>query len=436
MKKSTQEIKKAYIKDLTNKDLDANKVPSSLKRRSFLKGGSLLALASLIGGSLPLARDGASGFISSLLASELHPFSVKGKEGLIYLNDRPINAETLPQFLDDPFTKPEHLFIRNNGLPPEEKTIDLSKWELRIEGESCERPTTFKLEELKKKFKHYTYALVLECGGNNRFDVVPAVRGNQWQLGAVGCGGWTGVRLKDVLESCGIKKDAVYIGYYGADTSLSGSGEVPISRGVPMHKALEDETLIAWQYEGKDIPYMNGYPLRLVIGGWPASVAGKWLVRVVVRNKVHDGPKMGGGSYRIPCTPVAPGTKVDPAHMCILESMAVKSLITHPLTGVHTPFGKSLALRGKAWAGDLSVASMHVSINYGETWHKAKLKKPINRLAWQEWEANVSFPTKGYYEVWARATDSKGVSQPMVLGAWNPGGYNNNACHRIAVQVV
>ncbi|PAF51092.1 molybdopterin containing oxidoreductase [Helicobacter sp. 13S00401-1] len=437
MKKKTKGIHEAYAKDPIKADLDIfGREVDPLTRRGFLKKSSLIAMASVVGASIPFADKMPGGLMPALLANELHPFSVKGKDGLVYLNDKPINAETLPQFLDDPFTKPEHFFIRNNGIPPAMKDIDLSKWELRIEGESCERPTTFKLDELKKRFKHYTYALTLECGGNNRFDVVPATRGNQWHVGAVGCGRWTGVRLKDVLESCGIKKDAVYIGYYGADTSLSGNGEVPISRGVPMHKALEDETLIAWQYEGQDIPYMNGYPLRLAIGGWPASVAGKWLVRVVVRNKVHDGPKMGGGSYRIPCTPVAPGEKVDPNDMCILESMAVKSLITFPLSGVHAPLDKALALRGKAWAGDLSVSQMHVSIDYGATWHKAKLKKPINHLAWQEWEASVKFPTKGYYEVWARATDSKGKSQPMVLGAWNPGGYNNNSCHRIAVRVV
>jgi hypothetical protein len=57
-------------------------------------------------------------------------------------------------------------------------------------------------------------------------------------------------------------------------------------------------------------------------------------------------------------------------------------------------------------------------------------------LAWQRFEATVNFPKKGYYEVWARATDSEGKKQPMVLPGWNPKGYLNNACHRIAVKVV
>ena len=47
----------------------------------------------------------------------------------------------------------------------------------------------------------------------------------------------------------------------------------------------------------------------------------------------------------------------------------------------------------------------------------------------------MNFPAQGYYEVWARATDSEGRSQPMVLPGWNPKGYLNNSMHRVAVRV-
>jgi hypothetical protein len=144
---------------------------------------------------------------------------------------------------------------------------------------------------------------------------------------------------------------------------------------------------------------------------------------------------MTGTAYRVPCEPVAPGSEVPEERMCIIESMPVKSLITFPKSGVEHALGDKLALRGHAWAGDLSVSAVHLSIDFGATWHKAKLERPANRLAWQHWRASVAFPEPGYYEVWARATDSEGRSQPMVLPGWNPKGYLNNACHRIAVQV-
>jgi hypothetical protein len=98
--------------------------------------------------------------------------------------------------------------------------------------------------------------------------------------------------------------------------------------------------------------------------------------------------------------------------------------------------GKELEVRGKAWAGDLSVKEMHISVDFGATWIQAELNPPPNRLSWQSWKAKVKLPEKGYYEVWARATDSNGAMQPMVVPGWNPKGYLNNACHRIALKVI
>lgn len=431
-------IHEAYANDPIKADLEIfGREVEPTTRRGFFKKSSLLAMAAIVGSNIPFANNMPGGLIPALLANSDKPFSVEGKDGLIYLNDRPINAETPPHLLNDEFTPDKHFFIRNNGTPPELKTIDVKNWLLEISGESCKNPTTFSIDDLKSKFKHHTYALTLECGGNGRVEFNPPTKGNQWELGAVACGRWTGVRLKDVLESCGIKKDAVYIGYYGADIHLSGDPtKVVISRGVPIKKALEDEVLIAWAYEGQEIPYQNGYPLRLVIGGWPASVSGKWLNKIVVRNKVHDGEKMMGQSYRMPCEPVAPGSTVPNENMCIIESMPVKSLITFPKSGLTHSLGDKLKINGKVWAGDLSIKEMYVSIDFGGTWEKAKLNKPLNKTAWQTWETSVKFPQKGYYEVWARATDSSGKMQPMILPGWNPRGYLNNACHRIAVQVV
>ncbi len=408
-----------------------------ISRRGFLKGSGLAAMSAAIGASIPFAHLMPGGLIPAALAQTSEPFTIPGKEGLIVLNDRPINAETPAHLLDDAVTPGRYLFVRNNGTPPAMESIDLDSWTLTIGGESASREVSLTVDELKSQFEHHTYQLQLECGGNGRSEFVPPAGGNQWSVGAVGCPEWTGVRLRDVLEYAGINDDAVYVAYYGADTHLSGDPtKVPISRGVPLAKAMEDEALIAWSMNGEDIPHMNGYPLRLVIGGWPGSVCGKWLREIVIRNQVHDGPKMTGTSYRVPCTPVAPGSDVPEEDMCIIESMPVKSLVTFPRSGIEHPLGERLALRGHAWAGDLAVSAMHVSVDFGATWQPAELDPPANRHAWQRWRAEVEFPQVGYYEVWARATDTEGRAQPMVLPGWNPKGYLNNACHRIAVQAV
>ena len=115
--------------------------------------------------------------------------------------------------------------------------------------------------------------------------------------------------------------------------------------------------------------------------------------------------------------------------------MSVKSLITFPKSGIKSSVAKPLQVRGHAWAGDNRIKAVHISIDFGGTWQKAKLKKAVNRLAWQHFTAIADFPEPGYYEVWARATDDAGRAQPMLLPGWNPRGYLNNACHRIAVMV-
>jgi DMSO/TMAO reductase YedYZ molybdopterin-dependent catalytic subunit len=435
MMKQEHGLHELYAKDPQRADeLLWGRKTSAHSRRGFLKKGALALMGSVLGAEMVFAEHFPAGMIPAALLGK-ESFSIPGKHpGLVVLNDRPWNAETPPHLLDELITSADRIFVRNNGLEPQ--NIDPKTWTLTIEGESAKQKKTYTLAELKEKFTQHTYQLTLECGGNGRSEFQPPASGNQWSTGAVGCPQWTGVRLKDVLEDVGIKSDAVYIGYYGKDTHLSGDPDkVPISRGVPLSKALENESLIAWAINGEELPVMNGYPLRLVFGGWPASTSGKWLSRIVIRNQIHDGPKMGGTSYRVPCFPVAPGAKVAEEDMCIIESMPVKSLVTYPKSGGILSLGKKLTVRGKAWAGDLSVAKVEVSIDFGSSWQPARLSRPANRLAWQGWEAELSFPQKGYYEVWARATDSEGRAQPMILPGWNPKGYLNNACHRIALKV-
>jgi sulfite oxidase len=370
-----------------------------------------------------------------LALQENDPFKLFNLDNeMVILNDKPWNIEAKAHLLNDNITPNSKMFIRNNGVIPED--INEKTWTLTIDGESVKNKKTYTLNELKSKFKQHTYQLTLECGGNGRSEFDPPAKGNQWTVGAVSCATWTGVRLKDVLEDVGIKNDAVYIGYHAADTHLSGDAtKEPISRGAPMRKALEDETLIAFKMNGKKIPISHGFPLRLVAGGWPASVSGKWINRISVRNKEHDGTKMTGTAYRVPKNPVSPGEKVKDEDMKIIESMPVKSLITSPQSGAIIKKGAALKINGHAWAGDLQVSKMEYSIDFGSTWTQCEINKPVNRLAWQHFNATINFPKVGYYEIWARATDSNNMAQPMLLPGWNPKGYLNNACHRIAVKV-
>lgn len=404
------------------------------KRRDFIKKSTLAAFSAVLGADIIFGDKMLAGY-TPLFIQQNTPQALFGKhKEMRTLNDRPWNIEAQAHLLDDKVTPVDKMFIRNNGIIPKPSE---GTWVLTVEGESAVEKKTYTLDELKSKFKAYTYQLTLECGGNGRSEFNPPAKGNQWTIGAVSCANWTGLRVKDLLADVGVKSDAVYLAYYGADTHLSGDPDkVVISRGVPIKKALEDQTLLAYQMNGKDIPIAHGFPLRLVAGGFPASASGKWVNKLSIRNIVHDGPKMTGTAYRVPSKPVAPGTEVPDEDMGIIESMPVKSLITFPKSGALIQEGQSLDIRGHAWAGQLEVSTLHYSIDFGSTWQRTRLERPKNRLAWQHWSAKVSFPQKGYYEIWARATDSNGKAQPMVVPGWNPKGYLNNACHRIAVKVV
>ncbi len=406
----------------------------SESRRRLLKVlGSAIGLSSV---AIPTWGHRPTGLVSTALAAQPRSFTTDGKEGLTLLNDRPVNAETPVALLDDTLTSNARHFIRNNGLVPERaRNQDTQGWSLVVDGE-VERSLELTLDQLKSRYPNRREALVLECAGNGRAGFHPAASGNQWTLGAVGCALYTGVRLKDVLVDAGVKSSAVYLAYYGEDLHLSGDPDaVVISRGVTIKKALDQQTLLAWEMNGAPLPAQHGFPLRLVVPGWPASASGKWLRRLWVRDRVHDGPKMTGASYRVPKYPVLPGTEVPEGDMVIIEAMPVKSVITHPASGVSHTVGASLVLRGHAWCGDGPVEGMHLSWDFGATWTPALLAEPRNPFAWQRWEASVSFPTPGHYEVWARATDHRSRMQPMVVPGWNPRGYLNNAMHRIAVNV-
>ena len=403
-------------------------------RRGFLRGAGLATMGAMLGATIPFHRNMPAGLIPAALAEETEAALFKGKDGLTLLNDRPLNAETPAHLLDDAVTPNNRHFVRNNGLLPEMAlNMDASGWTLTIDGK-VDSPMELTLEELKSRFEVVSLKLQIECGGNGRAAFNPPAKGNQWTVGAVGNAEWTGVRYADVLKAAGVKEGSVYTAHYGMDGHLSGDPEkLPISRGVPIEKAMDPQSLIAFEMNGEPIPALNGFPVRTVCPGWPGSTSQKWLRRIQIRDVVHDGPKMTGTSYRTPYYSVAPGTKVPKEDFRIIQSMPVKSLITAPETNLSID-SRSLQVRGHAWAGDRAVRAMHVSHDFGATWQEAELDSPPNPHSWQQWRAEIVFPEKGYYEVWARATDDQGDMQPFAIN-WNPKGYLNNSMHRVAVTV-
>jgi DMSO/TMAO reductase YedYZ molybdopterin-dependent catalytic subunit len=419
-------------------------------RRGFLGGSGLAAMSAAVGGAIPFAALMPNGLVPAAFAqapgapapSAAPPpkapqhLQFPGKsDKLVVLGDRPLVAETPEHLLDDDTTPTEKFFIRNNGQIPEEAK-EPDKWKVVVDGE-----VNTKLEltvgELKSRFTPVTRRLVLECGGNGRSFFTPQARGNQWTNGGAGCAEWTGVRVADVLKAAGVKSSAVFSGHYGADPHLSGDRtKDAISRGVPIGKLTDENNLIVWAMNGQPLPNIHGGPLRLIIPGWPGSVSAKWLTRIWVRDKVHDGQGMGGTSYRVAIKPMVPGGKPDEKNFRDLESMPVRAIITSPANGTKLEAGaREIKLRGASWAGDHAVKQVDVSTDFGATWQGMQLEQPKNKYDWQRFAGSVKVPSDGYYEIWARGTDARGIMQPHLAGNWNPQGYGGNPMHRVAVLI-
>ena len=440
-------IEELYREDVERADALAFGRKSGPSRRGFLNGAGLAAMSAAVGGAIPFAANMPGGLIPAAMAQGSAPSTPPAKKGPIYLNypgksdklvvigERPLVAETPESLLDDETTPIEKFYIRNNGqIPDEAKEPD--KWKFTVEGE-VNNKLELTLGELKSKFKPQTRRMVLECGGNGRSFFSPPASGNQWTNGGAGCAEWTGVRLRDVLKLAGVKPSGIYTAHYASDLHLSGDASKPtLSRGVRIAKAMDPESMIVWAMNGQPLPNIHGGPVRLIYPGWPGSASQKWLTRIVIRDKEHDGPGMTGTSYRLTISPMVPGSKADPKNFKILESMPVRSIITNPANGAKLAAGtRDLKLRGAAWAGDFTVRRVDVSVDYGVTWEPTRMEKAKNKYDWQRWTASLKLPRDGYYEIWARAMDSRGLMQPHVAPNWNPSGYGGNPMHRIAVLI-
>ena len=445
MSKIERTIDELYADDSERADVVVFGRETGMNRRGFLGGAGLAAMGAAVGGAIPFSHTMPAGLIPAALAqAPAAPAAPKGPQylnfpgkdaKLVLLGDRPLVAETPAELLDDATTPFGKFFVRNNGQIPDEAK-DPDKWEIAIDGE-VNKPLKITLGELKSKYKPQTMRFVLECGGNGRSGFNPPARGNQWTNGGAGCAEWTGVRVADVLKTAGVKSSGIYTAHYAADLHLSGDASKPsLSRGVRIAKAMDPNSMIVWAMNGQPLPNIHGGPVRLIYPGWAGSASQKWVTKITIRDKEHDGPGMTEFSYRTAIKPMIPGDKGDPANFKILESMPVRSIITSPGNGGKFAAGtRDLALRGAAWAGDNIVETVDISVDYGSSWKPARVGLPRNRYDWQRWTAMAKLPSDGYYEVWVRATDNRGNRQPHITGNWNPQGYGGNAMHRIAVLV-
>ncbi len=310
-------------------------------------------------------------------------------------------CETLGGFI----TPTKSFYVRTHFPIPK---IDRNKWRLRVEGE-VERPFEINYGELTK-LESGKIPVTLECAGNNRNFLEPKVKGVQWGLGAVGNAEWTGVPLSVLLDRAGVKSTAREIILEGADRGKpedpkSPPGEMNFARSIPMKKA--SDVLLAYKMNDVDLPAENGFPVRAIVPGWYAVASIKWLQRIIVTDKIFNGyyQTLDYSFWK---------RRGDNAELVPLSEMQVKAVIARPSEGETIPANSNARVRGTAWTGDGEIKKVEISSDDGATWNEAKLLGESKPNAWRLWEFSWRTPDRpGKATLIARATDSKGRTQPM-----------------------
>jgi DMSO/TMAO reductase YedYZ molybdopterin-dependent catalytic subunit len=409
-------------------------------RRRFLKeaaSGLAMIGAGVLAPRLALGADktppGTPGLPSGARdGSILH--ALPGKRPLIKRTFRPPNYETPVEVFREMFTPNDAFFVRYH-LPniPE---VGAAEWKLEIGGDAVEKPLVVTLDDLRKGHEQVEIAALCLCSGNRRGLSDPHVPGVQWAHGAMGNARWKGVRLKDVLAKAGVKKEALEVVMNGADSALL-STTPDFVKSLPLWKALDENTLLAFEMNREPLPHWNGFPVRLVVPGWTATYWVKQITSVQVVSQPFKGFWMNP-AYRIPKGkfPVVDRfvSQETDANTPITE-MVVSSLVTSPKEGQQFRQGQRVEVKGIAWDGGYGLRTVEVSADGGRSWRSADLGADHGRFSWRQWTHAFKADRKGVHAVMAKATNRIGSSQAFEL-IFNPAGYHNNVVQKIAIQVV
>lgn len=356
-----------------------------------------------------------------------------GKRPLIQMTARPPQLETPFQVFADSvadgslLTPNDAFFVRYSmgQLPLDLKVQD---WRLAVGGHVA-KPLSLSLAELKAMPTTELVA-VNQCSGNSRGFSEPRVGGGQLAHGAMGCARWTGVPLKAVLEAAGVRPGAVDVAFEGLDGPVLPTGH-DFAKSLAVDHAADGEVLLAWAMNGEPLPFLNGFPLRLVVPGWFGTYWVKHLERVTVLDRPFDGHFMAK-TYRMPdndCGCVEPGTKAEKT--VPISKLRVRSFITSVMDGAELKAGRQ-ELAGFAFDSGAGIRRVMVSADGGQSWADARLGPDMGRYAFRGWSLPVELGV-GAHVLMARAETLAGEVQPMVA-SWNPNGYARNVVEQVKVR--
>ncbi|MGA7993595.1 MAG: molybdopterin-dependent oxidoreductase [Bradyrhizobium sp.] len=395
-----------------------------LDRREMMKRAAMAALATGFGSVRAFALDAVTLPIGN---GDRPLVKYPQKRPMIGLTQRPPQLETpFSIFNAGPITPNNAFFVRYHlaGVPLD---IDPDKFTLEIKGE-VDHPLKLSLKDIRK-LPAVELTAVNQCSGNSRGFFDPRVAGGQLGNGAMGNARWHGVPLKTVLDKAGVQQGARQITLNGMDGPVS--DKTPdFVKALDIDHARDGEVMLAYGMNGEDLPYLNGFPLRLIVPGFYGTYWVKHLNEITVIDNVFDGFWMKS-AYRIPdkpCACVDPGTA--PKATIPINRFDVRSFITSVADGAKLKSGRT-TLKGIAFDGGKGIKEVAVSADGGKTWMQAKLGRDLGKYSFREWKLPIKLAA-GSHDLQVRATNNAGDTQPSDP-RWNPAGYMRNVVETVRV---
>lgn len=362
---------------------------------------------------------------------------------LLVRSQKPFNAETPPTFILDHFFTPNELFFVRNHMPVPK--TDRKTHKLEVHSTNGKK-TQLSVDELKNKFKAYTIGSVIQCAGNRRFEMnqYKKVQGLMWEGTAISNAKWTGARLRDILEDAGIDvfdPKIKHIQFEGADKDpLTGAA---YGASIPIEKARNDETIVAYEMNGDNIPEDHGAPLRLIVPGHVGARQVKWLTKIVPSEEESD-THWQRKDYRAFPPSVNQGDELNWQSVPSIQESPVQCVICNlrPNQKIDKSDG-SITISGYAWSGGgRGIIRVEVSLDGGKTWKSAELQQDKEQdldhmWSWTFFTTELKIPRDAKnLEIVAKATDRAYNSQPDTpAGIWNIRGLLHNAWQRVPVKL-
>jgi DMSO/TMAO reductase YedYZ molybdopterin-dependent catalytic subunit len=356
--------------------------------------------------------------------------ALPGKKPLIRLADRPPNYESPLEYFRTPITPNDQFFVRYHLADIPE--VDVKTYKITIGGDGANGTAELTLDDLKA-MPAVEVVAVNQCSGNRRGLSKPHVAGVEWGYGAMGCARWKGARLKDVLNKAGVKKEAIEVLFGGTDGPVVDKTPDFI-KSIPLAKAMDDNTLIAYEMNGAPLPHFNGYPARIIVPGWTGTYWMKHVNRIEALTQPLKNFWMTA-AYRIPIGLFPSGTRFtsqEYAPNTPITEMVVNSLITSHRDGAKVTPGK-VTVSGMAWDGGYGIRTVQVSTDGGKTWGSATLGQDLGKYAFRPWSFIIN-ARRGKTTVMVNATNKIGQSQVTDL-IFNGAGYHNNVMQNITLNV-